>query len=199
MVITKISKAIKTEGRYNIFVDEKYSFSLDELQLASLGLHKGQEITEDDIEKLKVESNFGKGYVRALDLISRRQRSEKEIRDYAWRKQWSAEVRDRIVERLKDRHYIDDNRFAEDFVRDRAVLRNFSKRRMVQELVKKGIDKVIIERAVNDKNNFDELESLRNLVVKKYGKYTSVDKFIKYLMRQGFYYNDIKSTIDELL
>ena len=85
MLITKISPAVKTEGRYNVFVDGKYSFSLDEVQLAALALRKNMEIDEQQLDQLKSESSFGKNYIRALDLVSRRPRSQREIRDYAFR------------------------------------------------------------------------------------------------------------------
>lgn len=55
MKITKISPAIKTEGRYNIYVDDKYSFSLDEVQLASLNLKKNDEIDAEQLDQLKNE------------------------------------------------------------------------------------------------------------------------------------------------
>jgi regulatory protein len=197
MIITKISKAVKTEGRYNVFVDEAYSFSLDEAQLLKLEIRKGQELTEEELAKLKNESDFGKNYVRALDLISRRQRSEKEIRDYAWKKRWTEENRDRVIERLKERRYLDDEKFAESFVRSRANTRNFSQRKMQVELVKKGIKSEVIERVLAN-GDFDELVSLKNLIAKKQAHYDSDEKLIQYLARQGFRYDDIKSVLDEV-
>jgi len=194
VIITKIAPAVKTEGRYNVFVDDKYSFSLDELQLVNLGLKKGQELGREELEKLRVESDFGKAYVRALDLVSRRLRSEKEIRDYAWRKQWSEEVRERVVERLKDRGYLDDAKFAEAFVRSRVNSRSFSRRKMEQELMKKGIGRDLIAQALASED-FDESESLKKLVAKKRARYESDEKLTQYLVRQGFRYDDIKKIL----
>ena len=81
MRVTKISPAVKTPGCYNIYVDGKYSFSLDEFQLVQTGLHSGLDIDELKLDELKSESDYGKNYIRAVDLISRRLRSEKEIRE----------------------------------------------------------------------------------------------------------------------
>ena len=89
MKITKISPAAKTAGRYNVFVDEEYSFSLDEIQLVQLGIKKDTELNAEQLAKLKNESDFGKNYIRALDLVSRRPRSIKEIKDYAQKKGWN--------------------------------------------------------------------------------------------------------------
>lgn len=197
MIISKISPAVKTPGRYNVFVDGAYTFSLDEVQLANLGLKKGQEIDEAELDKLKSESGFGKNYIRALDLISRRLRSDREIRDYAFRKQWTKENTERVIERLRVHGYLNDQRFAEAFVRSRANLRNYSKRRMMLELRKKGISSTIIEQVLADSDEFDELSALQNLIAKKRSHYDNEQKLIAYLARQGFSYDQIRTALSD--
>ena len=194
--ITKISPAVKTEGRYNVFIDGKFSFSLDELQIVNSGLKTGQELSDVELVDYKSESDFGKNYIRAVDLISRRQRSEREIRDYAFRKQWTKENLEKVIERLFERGYLNDGKFAENFVRSRANLRNFSIRKMKVELKKKGISDTAIEKVLSEDENFDELVSLRNLIAKKHNRYDDEQKLIAYLARQGFSYDDIRSAIN---
>ncbi|MCL2280329.1 RecX family transcriptional regulator [Candidatus Saccharibacteria bacterium] len=197
MKITKIAPAVKTAGRYNVFVDEKFSFSLDEAQLVKLSLKKGDEISDDRLNELKTESDFGKNYIRAVDLISRRLRSEKEIRDYAWRKKWSEENVEKVIERLRERGFLNDEKFAESFVRSRANLRNYSTRKMKLELRKKGIAPEIIEKVLIESEDFDEMTALKNLIAKKRSHYTDEQKLIAYLARQGFSYDKIKATLKE--
>lgn len=195
MIITKISPAVKTPGRYNIFVDGQFSFSLDETQLVNLGFKKGDEISESQLDELKNESSFGKNYIRAVALISRRLRSEKELRDYAWRKQWTPDNTDRVVERLRERGYLNDEKFAESFVRSRANTRNFSAKRMQVELQRKGIKPEIIARVMTASDDYDESTALNTLIMKKHGKYDDERKLIAYLARQGFRYDDIKTAL----
>ena len=195
MKITKISPAIKTEGRYNIYVDDKYSFSLDEVQLASLNLKKNDEIDAEQLDQLKNESDFGKNYVRALDLVSRRPRSQREIRDYAFRKQWTKSNTERVIERLLERGYLDDAKFAEIFARSRANLRNYSTKRMKLELRKKGIASDIVDQVLTDSENFDENAALKNLIAKKRNRYDNEQKLIAYLARQGFSYDKIRDAL----
>ena len=197
MKITKISPAIKTEGRYNIYVDDKYSCSLDEVQLASLNLKKNDEIDAEQLDQLKNESDFGKNYVRALDLVSRRPRSQREIRDYAFRKQWTKSNTERVIERLLERGYLDDAKFAEIFARSRANLRNYSTKRMKLELRKKGIASDIVDQVLTDSENFDENAALKNLIAKKRNRYDNEQKLIAYLARQGFSYDKIKSALSD--
>jgi len=195
--ITKIAPAAKTPGRYNIFVNDKYSFSLDEIQLAKFRLKKGDEISAEKLDELKNESSFGKNYVRALDLISRRIRSEKEIRDYGFRKNWTKENIEKVIKRLHEKKYLNDEKFAKSFVISRANLRNFSKRKMEMELAKKGISKEIREKVLAENEDFDEENSLKNLVAKKWNKYENEQKLIAYLARNGFDYDKIKTAITE--
>ena len=193
MKITKVTPAAKTPGRYNIFVDGKYSFSLDELQLVQSGIHSGLDIDEDKLSQFQNESNFGKNYIRAVDLISRRLRSEKEIRDYAKRKQWTVDNTDRVVERLKQRGYLNDRVFAEAFVRSRQNATKYSKRRIEQDLRKKGVSSAIIKEVLHDEVN--DLEALKKLVAKRAQRYDNPAKLKAYLLRAGFNYDDINRVI----
>ena len=195
--VTKIIPAVKTTGRYNIFINNKFSFSLDEVQLVGFGLKKGQEIDEKTLKKYKTESDFGKNYIRAVDLISRRIRSEKELRDYAFRKSWSKENLEKVIERLYEHRLLDDEKFAESFVRSRANLRNFSIQKMKFELIKKGITNEIIEKVLHRNEDFDEDESLKKMIVKKRRNYDDERKLVAYLARQGFPYDKIRKALDE--
>lgn len=193
MRISKVSPAVKTAGRYNIYVDGKYSFSLDELQLVQSGLHSGLEISEAQLEQLKSESDFGKNYIRAVDLISRRLRSEREIRDYAFRKQWTKSNTKRVIERLKARGYLNDRRFAELFFSSRHRSGRYSLKRIRLDLVKKGISSDIIDELC--RANGDSAALLK-LINKRINKYDDENKLIAYLARNGFRYDDIKAALD---
>ncbi len=193
MRISKVSPAVKTAGRYNIYVDGKYSFSLDELQLVQNGLHSGLEISEAQLEQLKSESDFGKNYIRAVDLISRRLRSEREIRDYAFRKQWTKSNTERVIERLKARGYLDDRRFAELFFSSRHQSGRYSLKRIRLDLVKKGISSDIIDDLCQANG---DSAALLKLIKKRINKYDDENKLIAYLARNGFRYDDIKAALD---
>lgn len=197
MLITKISKAVKTEGRYNIFVDGEFVFSLDESQLIEFGLRKGQEVSEQEIIELKIESDFGKNYIKALDLISRRLRSEREIRDYAFKKMWSKDNLERVIKRLYERNYLDDEKFAVAFVRSKALTKNQSRRQLELALRKKGINSTIIKEVIENSEEYCENEALKKLITKKRKHYDDNKKLIAYLARQGFSYDDIRKEIEQ--
>ncbi len=194
MQITKVAPAAKTPGRYNIFVDGQYSFSLDELQLVQAGLHSGLDIDEEQLAKFRNESEFGKNYIRAIDLISRRLRSEKEIRDYARRKSWAADNTERVIERLKARGYLNDKVFAESFVRARQNAGKYSRRRIELDLRRKGIADSIVKEVLHDE--VSDTDALRKLIAKRVKRYDDPTKLKAYLLRAGFNYDDINREID---
>ena len=198
MRITKVAPAARTTGRYNIFVDGHYSFSLDEFQLVQHSLHSGQEIDETKLAELQAESDFGKNYIRAVDLISRRLRSEREIRDYARRKQWGRDNTERVIARLYDRGCLNDLAFAQAFVRSRQSTQKYSRRRIERDLVNKGISHRIIQQVLDEKAGMaDDNDALTNLVAKKYHHYDDINKFKAYLARAGFRYDDINRAIEQ--
>lgn len=195
--ITAIKAAVKTPDRFNIFIDGAFSFSLHASQLVQIGLRLGQEYTEAEIARFKDESTFGKAYARALEYIMRRPRSVKELRDYAWRKQWEAEVTNRVVTRLIEKGFLDDAKFAVAWVRHRALGKPMSERRLKLEMKQKGLSNDIIAEALTSSDTFDELAALRQLIAKKRGRYTDSQKFKVYLARQGFSFDAINEVLSE--
>ncbi len=197
MKITAIKAAVKTKGRFNIFVDGAYKFSLDELQLVSTGVRTGKEYTEAELTTLLEESAFGKAYARALEYIMRRPRSEKELRDYAWRKKWEPAMTERVIARLFEKRHLDDAAFAVVWVRHRSLGRPTSLRKLRLELRQKGIAEEHVETALATGDGFDEKDALQRLVDKKRARYPDPQKFIAYLMRQGYSYDAVKRALSD--
>ena len=82
MRITELRQGVKNPDRVNVFVDEKYAFSLDISQVIDFKIKIGMEISEERLAELKAASDFGKLYQRALEWVLTRPRSERETRDY---------------------------------------------------------------------------------------------------------------------
>lgn len=90
--ITKISTQKKNTERFNIFLDEKYAFSVDADVLVRFDLKKGKELDELDILEIQYGDDVKKAFNRAVEFLSYRMRSEKEVRDHLKKKKrrtWS--------------------------------------------------------------------------------------------------------------
>ena len=86
MKVTSLSAQARDKNRVNVFIDGKYRLSLDIVQVASLGIKSGVELTEEEVTKLEQESQYGKLYSRTLEYVLIRPRSQREVRDYLYRK-----------------------------------------------------------------------------------------------------------------
>ena len=103
MKITNLSTQQRDPNRINVFVDDKYRFSLDVSQVVSLGVKVGREYDEQELAELEQESQFGKLYGRALEYCLMRPHSAREVRDYLWRKTRATRYRSKKTGELKER------------------------------------------------------------------------------------------------
>lgn len=208
MKITAISLQAKNKNRVNISIDGVYRFSLDVLQVGELGIKIGQEYSESELVMLEQESQFGKLYARAIDYCLARPHSEKEVRDYLYKKTLPRMVKNqrtgelvqrpgvstgltqRVLLRLQDKGYIDDERFARWWVEGRKVRTGISRRTLVGELRAKGVSPGVIELVLGESSRRD-VDELAKMIAKKRHRYPDTQKLIAYLLRQGFRYDDI--------
>ena len=135
-VITKI-QAQKAKNRFNIFINEKYSFAVDDTILVTEGLYKGKELKEAEIEELREKGEASKAYQAALNYLSYKMRSEKEIREHL--KQKDYEMIDPVIEKLKKHQYINDKEYGKSFVRTSFQLKNEGPKKIERKLVEKGL------------------------------------------------------------
>ena len=219
--ITNIKQAVKNENRVNVYVDGKYSFSLDIAQLVDFKIKVGQEISESDLKEFKQASEFGKLYQRTLEWVLTRPHSIRETKDYLYRKirnsssgalraarpsltpskehsdfpnkETMSNFSDAIIERLIQKGYLDDLKFAEYYVENRFVKKGISKKRLQMELMKKGVLREIIEQVLEVSSRNDE-EEIMKMIAKKRNKYDD-EKLIQYLCRQGFHFETVRNLV----
>lgn len=207
MKITGITAQTKNNNRVNIMVDDKFRFSLDIFQVADLGIRIGKEYTEEELDEMESESQFGKLYGRTLEYCLMRPHSAKEIRDYLYKKTRDTrtktggikkgvpvEITERVYARLVEKGYIDDEKFARYWVENRNATKGSSRRKIIAELRAKGIEGSVVERLWEDSERSDE-DELQKIIAKKRGRYPDDQKFMQYLARQGFSYDDIKHAL----
>jgi len=212
--ITDISLQARDKNRVNVSVDGTYRFSLDVFQVGELGLKIGKEYSEQELAELETESQFGKLYGRALEYTMLRPHSAKEIRDYLWRKTRATKYRskktgefkeragvpqdvaDRVFDRLLEKGYIDDEKFTRYWVENRNLTKGASQRKLLAELRSKGVEPAIIEKHLAQSSRSDA-DELAKVIAKKRARYPDEQRFIQYLMRQGFRYDDVRAALED--
>lgn len=210
MKITSITTQVKNPNRVSVSVDGKYRFSLDVYQLVDLGLKIGKEYSEDELVHLEQEGQFGKLYARALEYCLMRPHSAREVRDYLRRKTLTTRYKakdgqmkkrqgvsqtnvERTFNRLVEKGYINDEKFAQFWVENRNQAKGISKRKLTAELYSKGVDRSIVDQVLAETLRDDQTE-LKKIIAKKRAKYDD-QKLIAYLARQGFGFDDIKAAL----
>ncbi len=104
-----------------------------------------------------------------------------------------SEFSNEIIQRLLDKKYLDDYRFAEWYVDNRFVKKGISKKRLKMELMKKGVAREIVDEVIDGR---DDEEEIRKVIAKKRAKYDD-EKLMGYLVRQGFSYDLVKQVLSE--
>lgn len=214
MKITDISLQARNPNRVNVSVDGKYRLSLDVTQVTELGVKVGSELNKTELADLESESEYGKLYTRALEYCLSRPHSIKEVRDYLQRKTReqryksrttgevktrpgvSQNIADRVLEKLQQKNYVNDEQFAKWWIENRNQTKGASQRKLQSELASKGVSMRVIDEQLQEteRNDTDEL---RKVIAKKRYRYTEEQKFIQYLARQGFSYDSIKDALHE--
>lgn len=195
MKITAISVQVKNIDRYSIYIDEKYAFSLSSTVLLDSKLVVGQELNAEEVASYKELSSNDKLYGRVLRYIAMRPRSVNEVEQYL-KKKTKDENAAEIIQKLKSKNLLDDEAFARSWVESRRLLKPVSRRRLVAELQQKRVNPEIIDKVLGDRR--DDI-ALQQLIAKKRNqpKYVAdPQKFLAYLARQGFNYDDIKRALD---
>ena len=187
------------QDKIHISVDGEYSFTVDEAYFLSMGIYNGKEVDDDELNEIKQTVSVRRAYNYAVNLLSRRDHSERELVTKLAQKGYTDGAEEAIA-KLRNGGYVSDERFARLFVRELQTLKKYGKKRIEQELYRKGIDREII-REVLDETEFEQNE-LVSLIERKYGRYLSdekgVAKTINGLLRMGYSYGEIRDALKEI-
>lgn len=194
-VITKITQQVKKQHRYSVFIDGKFSFSLNEMEIAASGLHVGRELSEAELNGWLKQSDSSKGIEKVYNFLSYRARSRREIADYLRRKGYEPDTAAQIIGQFESEGLINDAQFAEDWSKNRQLIQHRSRRELKSELIKKGIEKETIETSIAELP--DEVETIVSLIHSKnlLKKYDDEKRLMAYLAGKGFNYGDIKTAL----
>jgi regulatory protein len=196
MKITAIKQQVKNPERVSIFIDGKYEFSLSLDELVKYKLKNNDELDKPDVKKFKKISADGKLRARALEWLMNRPRSEREFRDYLYRKKAEPDQIDNLVSEFSQKGYLDNAKFAAWFS-ELLARRNKSDRQIRGELFKKGIDRELVDEVLSSEGEGED-RRLKAMIEKKrkLSRYQKdPQKLMQYLVGQGFSWQDVKAAL----
>lgn len=180
-------------------VFDEMSVFLDKETVLKSGLKIGVDLSEEDIESLKYESEKTRATSKALWLLSRREYSKKEMLSRLVKDGFDKSASAEAVEILVSSGVIDDERFAYNFAYNLHINRRLGHRAIITELVLKGVDREIAETYANEFCD-DEVNDAAEIIRIKYKGFNTDEKINRRmfagLQRKGYSYSVIKSAMD---
>ncbi len=139
----------------------------------------------------------------ALNYLTYKPRTEKEIRDYLKKKKIKKDIIENTIEKLKEYNYINDREYVKLYLKNNHLGKRFGLKKIKYDLIKRGIS----EKTLTIIDQIPE-ENLNDYCIYHFNKVLSstdkvpyrkrVPKIVRYLNLRGFDYQDYSSLISEI-
>ncbi len=197
MIITKIIPHKKHKNRYAVYVDDASAFEVSDEVILRFGLRSGDTLDEQQVEQILTAEAQYRAQALAINYISYRPRSTKEVINHLTKKGFARELAKKVAAQLQKKNLINDSEFANMFVRDRVKRKPTGAAMLRQQLLAKGVAPNIIERALKSTiTDEDQQYAAEELAAKRLRlAHTSLEKLepakrkrriFEYLLRHGF-------------
>jgi len=129
-------------------------------------------------------------------ILSLKDFTEFEIKEKLKKKCFTEDVINEIIETLKEKKFIDDKRFTQNYVKDSFELKGYGKKRIYYNLVQKKIEQNIIEEELEFIN--DDLEEKKIIeIINKKNKEKDFNKWYNFFVNRGFKNSNIIRVLKE--
>lgn len=203
MKITSIESQ-KNKDRVNIYIDNLFAIGIENELRYKYKLEIGMEVDDEFITEVVKSEEQNKVINKALNFLSYRQRSEKELYESLRRKGYEGFYIDNAMDYCREQGYLNDKSFAESFIRDKLNLNKLGTERIRYELMTKGVSRDIIDDVlVIDKE--EQFDTALALAEKKVSSYKNDDYNKKYrklggfLQRKGYNFEIISKVLKKVL
>lgn len=202
-VITKIIRQ-KNQDRYNVYLNEKFAFSVDESTLIKFGLRKGKILDSFEIEEIAYEDEIAKAFNRALNFLSYQMRSEYEVKKKLLDAGFGEPVVLEAVRKLKQLGFLNDETYSKALLESKKRTAKKGPLAIKQDLIKKGIDQNTLKWALESYTTEEQLQlalQLAEKTVKMNPKKTPSQikkKIQELLLRKGYSYDIVNEILDQM-
>ena len=148
------------------------------------------------------EKTEQEAYLQLAAMCAQAEHCEQEMRDKM--KRWAIEpdTQDRVIARLIKERYIDNERYARAFVKDKIRYNKWGRRKVMQALWMKRIDDDILHQVldeIDDKEYIDVLIPLlkqKRKTIKAKSDYELNQKLVRFALGRGFDFSIICQCMD---
>jgi regulatory protein len=202
-IITSLEPQAHDPERLNVFLDGRFGFGASKLLVLARGLSEGKELGDDEVEALRRDDAVERAHAAALNYLSYRPRSRREIDDYFRKKGTEPEIAEAVIGRLLQVGLLDDREFARFWVDNRLTFRPRGSRALRAEMRQKGLDAEVIDEVLDSLEGEEELAYEAGL--KKVRSFERLDdreffsKMAAHLQRRGFPWDAASAATRRLL
>jgi regulatory protein len=199
--ITALRSGRGREKRVNVFLDDRFAFSLGGEVATRGGLQVGQELSSNQVETLTQNDQFYRCLNVAHQYLGYRPRSEVEVRGRLKRRGFDGDCIEAVVTRLKEQGLVDDVAFAQFWKENRESFSPRSQWLTRLELRRMGVVSDIIDEVAAGVDDSDSayqaaLHKTRHSSLSDYQGFRR--RLGDYLRRRGFDYEVIKHTVERI-
>ena len=163
--------------------------------VTDMRLYSGRELDDETLEELRLASHRSIMRERALDYVSRRPMSRKELTDKLIRKGEDEDTAEYCARWLEENGFISDESYSAAISRHYAA-KGYGEGRIRAELSRRGINRELWEDALSavpeDTSKLDKLVTQR---LKDPEDREQVGKLCQFLYRRGYSWDDIRAAL----
>lgn len=178
--LMKIEKIKKVGNKYKIEFDNHEKLTTYDDVILENGLLYHPEIDANILNKITIDHNFYDVYYKSIQYISKRLRSEKEMKTYLNKYNANEKDKKEIIHKLKEIGLVNDENFVKAYVSDKIHLSTSGPYKIKKELLEHDIEESIIEKELRKIDN----EDLYNKMVKLITKKVKNSKYTGYYLKQ---------------
>ena len=151
---------------------------------------------------MKKDMTEQEAYLQLAALCAQAEHCQQEMRDKMRRWELDETVQNRIIDRLIKERYVDDERYARAFVKDKIRYNKWGRRKVQQALWQKHIDADVQQRVLDEIDEIEYLDILRPLLkqkrknIKAESDYELNQKLVRFALGRGFGFDIIRQCLN---
>lgn len=202
--ITKIGRQKNNQERYNIYLNEKYAFAVDEGTLIKFGLQKGKVLEQMEIDEIQYEDEIAKAFNKALNFLSFQMRSEHEVKTKLLQAGHGEAVVHEAIHKLTNLGFLNDESYSKALLETRKRTTKKGPAAIRQDLMQKGIDKNLQQQVLETFGHEEQLKLAMELAEKAIRSNenktpTQVkQKIQEVLLRKGYSYGVVTEILEQV-
>lgn len=203
MKITAIEELSKARSR--VWIDGEFAFVLYKGELRLYRIREGEEISEETLKTIRQEVLPKRAKLRAMNLLKSREYTTKQLHDKLKQGGYPEDIITQALDYVASYHYTDDLRYAVSYMQSHET--DKSRRRIEQDLMRKGIGKETLEKAWQTwearGGEQDEQQMISELLEKRRYCPREADlrekqRLYGFLMRRGFSGEQVRKALGDI-